>query len=98
MAALDRLKGALVAGKKTRGKRTPYYRPDGSLDHYSREHIEVLAGDVAEVCAACTNQDDEIVQAQTKGTSRLPGDTRVILYADDVFHLCDLAEAKPAAA
>ena len=92
MTAADRLRDALTVGKKTRGRRVPVYRPDGSLDHNAVEHIEVTAGDVAEVCALAKDPTDSIVQAQSN-CSRLPKDLKVVLYADHVFHLLDQVPA-----
>lgn len=56
-----------------------------------REYVELAAGDVATLCAAAPDQADEVVHAQTKGCGTAPPTRKVVIYADDAFHLLDLA-------
>jgi hypothetical protein len=98
MAAVERLREALEQGGKERGWRKAKYHPDGSLDHYMRQLIEVVAGDILEACGKSIVQDNQIVQDLRKGSSAkgVDPDTRVVIYADDLFFLLDsTVPAKP---
>jgi hypothetical protein len=89
MTAIERLRDALKVGGKTRGLRDPIYRPDGTLDHYAKEMIEVQAGDIAEACAAAADQTDKVVIALAKGTKVHHPELKVTIYADDLFQILD---------
>lgn len=88
MTACERLADALKQGGKTRGYREPKYKPDGTLDQYAKQMIEIVAGDVVEACALVATKD-EIVKALEKGSAAGSPERKVTIYADDLFHLLD---------
>lgn len=94
MNAVERIRDALRAGKKTKGFRQPVYKTDGSLDHYSEQMIELVAGDVIVVCEKLDPEDPKVA-ALLKGCRAGEPNRRVIIQADAAFHICDLAEKKP---
>ncbi len=94
MTAAERLEDALRVGGKVRGVAEPRYHKDGRLKGIARQHIEVQAGDISAVCALLTDSKDEIVLALTKGCGCHKKDARVIVLADDLFHLLEAANGR----
>ena len=100
MRVIDRLCERLKIEKKIRGYKVARYLdlPDGTKEFtgYVRQHFELPASDMIELVAMCP-PTDEIVQAQLQGAkfslSCSPENT-VIVHADDVFHLIELATTK----
>ena len=90
MTAADRLNEALTVGGKVRGFRKQNFRHDGTLESISRHHIEVRAGDVVEACAKATRRDD-VVCTLANGCAGDP-ERKVVLHADDVFHVLDMIQ------
>lgn len=96
MTAQERLADLLKVSGKVRGFRQPIYRDDNTIDHYAQHHIEVVAGDVLEIASTVTDPNDKIAAALRKGCGNIAAETRVAIYADDLYHLLDAA--KPSAA
>jgi hypothetical protein len=88
MTAVERLRDALAAGNKVRGFRKPIYRADCTLDHYAQHHVEIVAGDVLEACALA-DPTVQVVKDLKKGSSAVPPETHVVVYADDLYALLD---------
>ncbi len=85
----DRIKDALEKGGKIRGQKTAVYRSNGSIEHYARQHVELVCDDVLAVAKAFPDQNDPIAQSQITGCGWLPPGTHVVILADDAFHLID---------
>lgn len=93
MNAVERIRDALRAGNKIKGFRKPVYKRDKSLDHYSEQMIELVAGDIIAV-AEKLDPEDPIVAALLKGCQAGEPTRRVVIQADAAFHICELTEAK----
>lgn len=89
---VDRIKAALVAQKKERGRAAKIATemqargelPDG---HVVQDHVKLVAGDVVELCK---DKDDSTAQALFKGSSAVPPITAVYLQVEDVYYVLDL--------
>ena len=90
MNAVERLADALKVSGKIRGHKVPIYRADKSLDHYARQMTEVMAGDIMEAVSEA-DLADEIVAALQQGSRGFTPEQKVVVLADDVFHLIDKA-------
>ncbi len=83
---MERVKKALA------GHQNGFRGPDGG-----QPLVELLAADVRMLCELA-NEETEIVKAQTKGCAMFPSELagkqgrRVVIQADDAFHLLDNAE------
>lgn len=97
MDAIERLREALVVGKKERGYRKPTYYADGRLKGYAEYYVEIVAGDLAEACDKADqlgNGADEHVAAFAKGSRAGKPERHVTVKADQLWHLLDLCERK----
>ena len=97
---IERLEEQLKLAGCVRGARKPIYVKAGTrkiLSHYAQRHISVVCTDVIELCALARDQADEIVQAQMKGHQfgASTAENRAVMYADDLWHLIDLAKPSP---
>ncbi len=92
-AAIDRLKKALEG--KPRGHRleggTLRAVPGGVREEPAQLHVTVLAADVAEACGTVAAPDG-VTTALMAGAQAGKLDRLVVLQADDLYHLLDLAE------
>ncbi len=97
MTPAENIAEALKVGGKTRGFTKAVYRPSGAIDHYMRQHIELICDDVLAVAKAFPVKENAIAMAQIQGCGTLPPGTHVVLLADDAFHLINPPTATPEA-
>ena len=90
MDAAKRLADALKEGGKIKGHKVPVYWADGRLKEYAVQMVEVVAGDILEVCKGIA-APTEIMAAQLKGCGAGAAARKVTLLADDVFHILEQA-------
>lgn len=97
MNAPERLADALKAGGKIRGARYPVYFPNGTLDQYTQEYVEVDSDDVKEVCLSVKNPGQQVKDLLKGVCHPLVRDNktgkgkRTTHYADDIFQLLEEA-------
>ena len=86
MGVIERLREALHMGGKIRGHKVPVYGRGGEVDHLAIQHIELHAGEIAEVCAI---SDCPKARELEKGAKSVPPQTKVVIKADDLFEILD---------
>jgi hypothetical protein len=90
------LRQVLKETGKQRGFRMPIFKRDSHgnrlVDHYSRHHSELLAGQVMALANAA-EPEHQVVKDLHMGSRDLGPETPVVIYTDDLFALLDHADA-----